>query len=79
MRIRFEILLGAKEHEMHHGAKLMLIEREPGIVPHLTRQRNQMLGRRRVGQPDSSPLRDKAGVTLRDHDICAQPQLVHRR
>lgn len=35
---RFEQLLGAKEHEMHHRAQLMLIERQLGIVPHLTRQ-----------------------------------------
>jgi uncharacterized damage-inducible protein DinB len=37
-RTRFERLLGAKEHEMHHRAQLMLIERQLGIVPHLTRQ-----------------------------------------
>jgi len=36
---RFEILLGAKEHEMHHRGQLMLIERLLGIVPHLTRER----------------------------------------
>ena len=36
---RFEMLLGAKEHEMHHRAQLMLIERLLGIVPHLTRSR----------------------------------------
>jgi hypothetical protein len=35
---RFEQLLGAKEHEMHHRGQLMLIERHIGIVPHLTRQ-----------------------------------------
>jgi len=35
---RFEMLLSAKEHEMHHRAQLMLIERLLGIVPHLTRQ-----------------------------------------
>jgi uncharacterized damage-inducible protein DinB len=35
---RFERLLGTKEHEMHHRAQLMLIERQLGIVPHLTRQ-----------------------------------------
>ena len=34
---RFEHLLGAKEHEMHHRAQLMLIERMLGITPHLTR------------------------------------------
>jgi uncharacterized damage-inducible protein DinB len=36
---RFEMLLAAKEHEMHHRARLMLIERLLGIVPHLTRAR----------------------------------------
>jgi uncharacterized damage-inducible protein DinB len=37
-KTRFERLLRAKEHEMHHRAQLMLIERQLGIVPHLTRQ-----------------------------------------
>ena len=36
---RFEILLSTKEHEMHHRAQLMVIERLLGIVPHLTRNR----------------------------------------
>lgn len=36
-KTRFERLLGSKEHEMHHRAQLMLIERQLGIVPHLTR------------------------------------------
>ncbi len=36
---RFEMLLGVKEHEMHHRAQLMVIERMLGIVPHLTRAR----------------------------------------
>ena len=36
---RFEMLLSIKEHEMHHRAQLMLIERHLGIVPHLTRER----------------------------------------
>jgi len=35
---RLEMLLSAKEHEMHHRAQLMLIERQLGVVPHLTRQ-----------------------------------------
>jgi uncharacterized damage-inducible protein DinB len=34
---RFEMILGIKEHEMHHRAQLMLIERMIGIVPHVTR------------------------------------------
>jgi uncharacterized damage-inducible protein DinB len=37
-KTRFEMILGAKEHEMHHRAQLMVIERMLGIVPHLTRE-----------------------------------------
>jgi uncharacterized damage-inducible protein DinB len=40
-RTRFESLMGSKEHEMHHRAQLMLIERMLGIVPHLTREREE--------------------------------------
>lgn len=36
---RFEMLLGVKEHEMHHRAQLMQLQRMMGIVPHLTRAR----------------------------------------
>jgi len=36
-RTRFENIMAAKEHEMHHRGQLMLIERMLGIVPHLTR------------------------------------------
>jgi uncharacterized damage-inducible protein DinB len=42
-KARFEMLLGVKEHEMHHRAQLMLVERLLGIVPHLTRQRQAMM------------------------------------
>lgn len=42
-KTRFEMLLGVKEHEMHHRAKLMLIERLLGLVPHLTRQRQERM------------------------------------
>jgi uncharacterized damage-inducible protein DinB len=37
-RTRFDMILSVKEHEMHHRAQLMLIERILGIVPHLTRR-----------------------------------------
>jgi uncharacterized damage-inducible protein DinB len=47
---RFEQLLGAKEHEMHHRAQLMLIERQLGIVPHLTRQFNERMAQMRAGK-----------------------------
>jgi len=40
---RLERLLSAKEHEMHHRAQLMLIERQLGIVPHVTRQFQERL------------------------------------
>jgi uncharacterized damage-inducible protein DinB len=35
---RFEMLLSAKEHEMHHRGQLMMLQRMVGLVPHLTRQ-----------------------------------------
>ncbi|HUE88217.1 MAG TPA: DinB family protein [Vicinamibacterales bacterium] len=41
-KTRFEMLLGTKEHELHHRAKLMVLERLLGIVPHLTRAREEM-------------------------------------
>jgi uncharacterized damage-inducible protein DinB len=40
---RFEMILGVKEHEMHHRGQLMLIERIIGIVPHLTREMQERL------------------------------------
>lgn len=41
-KTRFEALLSAKEHEMHHRGQLMLVERLLGIVPHLTRKYAEM-------------------------------------
>ncbi len=38
-RTRFDMLMAAKEHEMHHRGQLMLLQRMVGVVPHLTRQR----------------------------------------
>ncbi len=40
-KTRFEMLLGVKEHEMHHRGRLMLVQRLLGIVPHLTARRQQ--------------------------------------
>lgn len=40
-KTRFEMLMGTKEHEMQHRAQLTVIERLVGIVPHLTRNRQQ--------------------------------------
>ena len=37
-KTRFEMLLSPKEHEMHHRAQLMVVERMLGMVPHLTRE-----------------------------------------
>jgi uncharacterized damage-inducible protein DinB len=44
-RTRFDLLLAAKEHEMHHRAQLMLMERMLGIVPHLTREAQERMAR----------------------------------
>jgi uncharacterized damage-inducible protein DinB len=42
-RTRFDMLLAAKEHEMHHRGQLMLMERMVGVVPHLTRQQQERM------------------------------------
>jgi uncharacterized damage-inducible protein DinB len=44
-RTRFEMLLSAKEHEMHHRGQLMVMERMIGIVPHLTREFQERMAR----------------------------------
>jgi len=49
-KTRFERLLGAKEHEMHHRGQLMLIERQLGIVPHLTRQYQERAAQMRAAK-----------------------------
>jgi len=38
---RLEMLLSPKEHEMHHRGQLMLLQRMVGLVPHLTREREE--------------------------------------
>jgi len=42
-KTRFEMLLGPKEHEMHHRAQLMTMQRMIGQVPHLTRQMQERM------------------------------------
>jgi uncharacterized damage-inducible protein DinB len=49
-RTRFEMLLSAKEHEMHHRGQLMLIERMLGVVPHLTREMQERMARLQAAQ-----------------------------
>jgi uncharacterized damage-inducible protein DinB len=49
-KTRFERILGSKEHEMHHRAQLMLIERQLGIVPHLTQQAEQRIAQFKAQQ-----------------------------
>ena len=45
-KTRFEMLLGVKEHEMHHRAQLMVMQRVIGQKPHLTAQREAMMAAR---------------------------------
>ena len=42
---RFEMLLSAKEHEMHHRGQLMVMQRMLGMTPHLTRQMQERMAR----------------------------------
>ena len=44
-RTRFEHLLSAKEHEMHHRGQLMQIQRMIGVTPHLTRDAQERRAR----------------------------------
>jgi uncharacterized damage-inducible protein DinB len=53
-KTRFERLLSAKEHEMHHRAQLMLIERQLGIVPHLTKQFQEVVAQMRAAKAGGS-------------------------
>jgi uncharacterized damage-inducible protein DinB len=46
---RFEMLLGVKEHEMHHRGQLMVLQRMVGMVPHLTRQMQAMMQQMQAG------------------------------
>jgi len=47
---RLELLMSAKEHEMHHRGQLMLIERLLGIVPHLTRAMQERVAAMQANQ-----------------------------
>ena len=47
---RFEMILSVKEHEMHHRAQLMVIERLLGLVPHLTRLRQAHMAQAQATQ-----------------------------
>ena len=53
-KTRFENLLSAKEHEMHHRGQLMLIQRMLGIVPHLTRLRMERIQQRQAAAAAST-------------------------
>lgn len=52
---RFEMLLGAKEHEMHHRAQLMTLQRMIGQVPHLTRQMQERFAAMAAAAPPAQP------------------------
>ena len=43
VKSRFEMLIGPKEHEMHHRAQLMVMQRMIGQKPHLTRQMEERI------------------------------------
>ena len=56
-KTRFEMLLSPKEHEMHHRAQLMVVERMVGIVPHLTREQQE-----RAAAMERQPASARAGT-----------------
>ena len=50
MKSRFEMLIAPKEHELHHRAQLMVLERMLGITPHLTRQMEERIASMQLAQ-----------------------------
>ena len=51
---RFEMLLSAKEHEMHHRGQLMLVQRLLGMVPPLTRQMEERIAAMRAASAQTA-------------------------
>jgi len=50
VKSRFEMLMAAKEHEMHHRGQLMVVERMLGITPHLTRRMEERIAAMRAAE-----------------------------
>jgi len=48
VKSRFEMMIAPKEHEMHHRAQLMVVERMLGITPHLTRHMEERVAAMRA-------------------------------
>ena len=72
-KTRFEMLLGTKEHEMHHRGQLMIMERMLGIVPHLTRRMQEMMAQQTQAQ--AQPARPKKRFTSPSRpDLPRQPR-----
>ena len=53
-KTRFEMLLSAKEHEMHHRGQLMVSQRMLGLTPHLTRQMQERMAQRAAAAAQAS-------------------------
>jgi uncharacterized damage-inducible protein DinB len=54
-KTRFEMLLGPKEHEMHHRAQLMTMQRMIGQTPHLTRQMQERMAQMAAAAQTAAP------------------------
>ena len=50
LKSRFEMLVGTKDHEMHHRGQLMLVQRMLGITPHLTKQTEERIKQLRAAK-----------------------------
>ena len=54
-KTRFEMLMAAKEHEMHHRGQLMTMQRMIGQVPHLTRQMQERMAQMQAQAAAAAP------------------------
>jgi uncharacterized damage-inducible protein DinB len=53
-KLRIEMLLGVKEHEMHHRGQLMTLQRMLGLVPHLTRKMQERMAQMAASQTQAA-------------------------
>jgi hypothetical protein len=76
-KTRFKMLLGTKEHEMHHRGQLMLFERMLGIVPHLTRHMQERMAMASTVPAREAPIGGSPLSALRS--VGSPPPLMRDR
>lgn len=66
VKSRFEMPIASKEHEMHHRGQLMVVERMPGITPHLTRHMEERIAAMQSAQASRQASGDWRRLNVAD-------------